>query len=269
MPKYRELCPEIREVDLYTGCPFGCVYCVAKPKHAEEIKPTNREQELLSAPVSDIPLYLSPWTDAYPPCEEKHNRTGSLVKHLSKTGQPFYIITRSLLVKRDIDVIRNSKKAFVAISLNTLDNNITDMLEPSAPTAQQRAEMIEELAGIPGLRAVVRIDPIIPGVTDGKKLDELLQWVLKVKPFAIGVETLRINNIITERMKAALPEESFNKMMKHYPVVEDEPVHPPMQWRLDLFHRIAGKFKNSTVRASFCQATLEEKITKWDCRGGY
>lgn len=269
MPKYRELCPEIREVDLYTGCPFGCVYCVAKPKHAETVQPTGNEQELITAPVSDVPLYLSPWTDAYPPCEEKHNRTGSLVKHLSKTGQPFYIITRSLLVKRDIDVIRNSKKAFVAISLNTLDNSITDMLEPSAPTAQQRAELIEEFSRIPGLRTVVRIDPIIPGVTDREKLEELLQWVLKVKPFAIGVETLRINNIIAERMKAALPEESFNRMMKHYPKTEDDPVHPPMEWRLDLFHRIAAQFEKSDVRACFCQATLPKKITQWDCRGGY
>ncbi len=269
MPKYREFCPKIREVNLYTGCPFGCVYCVAKPKHAETVQPTGSEQELISAPVSDVPLYLSPWTDAYPPCEKRHNRTGSLVRHLSKTGQPFYIITRSLLVKRDIDVIRNSKKAFVAISLNTLDNSITNMLEPSAPTAQQRAEMIEELAGIPGLRTVVRIDPIIPGITDGKRLEELLQWVLKVKPFAIGVETLRINNTIAERMKTALPEESFNRMMKHYPETEDDPVHPPMECRLDLFRKIASKFKNSPVRASFCQATLPEKITQWDCRGGY
>ncbi|MCK5842713.1 MAG: hypothetical protein KAH31_11120, partial [Candidatus Sabulitectum sp.] len=238
-------------------------------KHAKIVQPTDNEQELLTAPVSDIPLYLSPWTDAYPPCEEKHNRTGSLVRHLSKTGQPFYIITRSLLVKRDIDVIRNSKKAFVAISLNTLDNSITNMLEPFAPTAQQRAEMIEELTKIPGLRTVVRIDPIIPGVTDGERLEELLQWVLRIKPFAIGVETLRINNTIAERMKTALPEESFNRMMKHYSKIEDEPVHPPMEWRLDLFHRIAGKFNNTKVRASFCQATLKEKITNWDCRGGY
>ncbi len=269
MPKHRELCPAIREVDLYTGCPFGCVYCVAKKKHTEKIQPTNNEQKLLKGATSDIPLYLSPWTDAYPPIEEKHNRTGSLLKHLSKTQQPFYIITRSLLVKRDIEVIRDSKDTFVAISLNTLDSNITDLLEPSAPTPRSRAIMIEEFAGIPGLRTVVRIDPIIPGITDGKRLDELLQWILEVKPFAIGVETLRLNNTIASRMKAALPEEDFSRLMEYYPVLTDEPVHPSIEWRLDLFRKVALQFENSPVRASFCQATLPEQITEWDCRGGY
>jgi len=269
MPKYQGQCPVTREVDIYTGCPFGCVYCVAKQNHTENILPTGNEEELLQTTFSDIPLYLSPWTDAYPPGEAKHNRTGSLIKHLSATEQPFYIITRSLLVKRDIDIIRKSKNAFVAISLNTLDNSITDILEPSAPTAKQRVALIEELVNISDLRTVVRIDPIIPGVTDGKKLEELLEWIQKIKPFAIGVETLRINNDIKSRMKNALPEDLFKKMMKFYPEVNEEPVHPPLQWRLDLFKEIASNFKNTPVRASFCRATLPIQITDWDCRGGY
>lgn len=269
MPKYQGQCPVTREVDLYTGCPFDCVYCIAKHKHSKSIQPTEFEKELLNNQSSDVPLYLSPWTDAYPPCEEKHNRTGSLIKHLSKTEQPFYVITKSLLVKRDVQIIKNSKNTFLAISLNTLDNSITDILEPSAPTARDRASMIEEFVKISGLRTVIRIDPIIPTITDGQKLEELLEWVYKIKPFAIGVETLRLNNSITSRLKNVLPENSFKKMMKYYPGVGTEPVHPPMQWRLDLFHKIADRFKNSPIRACFCKATLPVQITDWDCRGGY
>ena len=221
------------------------------------------------SPVSDIPLYLSPWTDPYPPCEEKQFRTGSLVRHLSRTGQPFYVITRSLLVRRDIDVIRDSDRAFVAISLNTLDEGITELLEPNAPGAGERAEMIEELAGIAGLSTVVRIDPILPGITDGERLLELLQWVLRIKPFAIGVETLRIDAFIASRMRGVLPDELFNRMMEHYSPPGDIPVHPALEWRLDLFRRIASLFEGTDVRASFCRASTSERITKWDCRGGY
>lgn len=269
MAKYRGKCPLTREVDLYAGCPFGCVYCITRQKPPEQLKPTDLEREIITGAVSDIPLYLSPWTDPYPPCEEEHFRTGSLVRHLSGTGQPFYVITRSLLVKRDIEVIRNSRRSFVAISLNTLDNNITDMLEPYAPSAEERAEMILELAGIAGLRTVVRIDPIIPGITDGERLENLLQWVLDVKPYAIGVETLRMDTVISSRMKEALPKEYFNRMMEHYPAITEEPVHPHMEWRLNLFKRIARQFENSDVKACFCRATLPEQITQWDCRGGY
>ena len=269
MPKYPGKCPTLREVDLYTGCPFNCVYCITRQKQSLEVRPNDREQEIINSPLSDVPLYLSPWTDPYPPCEEEYFRTGSLVRHLSKTEQPFYVITRSLLVRRDIEVIRDSSRSFVAISLNTLDDSITELLEPDAPEAGERAAMIRELVGIAGLRTVVRIDPVIPGITDGEKLFELLQWVLRIKPFAIGMETLRMDGIISSRMKKVLPEALFSRMMKYYPLMGDIPVHPAEDWRLELFRRTASLFERTDVRACFCRATLPEQITPWDCRGGY
>ncbi len=269
MPKYKEKCPAMREADLYTGCPFNCVYCIAAPRQSEEVRPTGREQDIFAGPLSSVPLYLSPWTDPYPPCEEEHFRTGSLVRHLSKTGQPFYVITRSLLVRRDIEVIKGSSRSFVAISLNTLDEDITGLLEPDAPGAGERVDLIQDLAGITGLRTVVRIDPIIPGITDGERLMELLQWVLSVKPFAIGLETLRMDRFIASRMRNVLPEVMFNRMMEYYTLPGEVPVHPAQEWRLELFRRVAALFENTDVRACFCRATLPEQITSWDCRGGY
>ncbi len=269
MPKYVGKCPSLREVDLYTGCPFNCVYCIGKQRHSEEVRPTDRELEIFDSPLSDVPLYLSPWTDPYPPCEEEYYRTSSLVGHLSGTGQPFYIITRSLLVRRDIDLIRNSTRSFVGISLNTLDDDITDLLEPGAPKAGERAELIQDLAEMEGLRTVVRIDPIIPGITDGERLSSLLRWVLSVKPFAIGLETLRMDGFIASRMRNSLPEAMFDRMIAHYPLPGDVPVHPAEEWRLPLFKQIASMFEKTEVRACFCRATLPEQITPWDCRGGY
>lgn len=269
MPKYEGKCPILREADLYTGCPFDCVYCIASPRHPEEVRPTDREKEIFASPLSSVPLYLSPWTDPYPPCEKEHFRTGSLVRHLSRTEQPFYVITRSLLVRRDIGIIRDSSRSFVGISLNTLDEGITDLLEPGAPGAGERADMIGDLIEIKGLRTVVRIDPIIPGITDGERLSALLRWVLKVKPFAIGLETLRMDRFIASRMKNALPEALFDRMMEYYPLLGETPVHPAQEWRLELFRRVAALFEKTDVRACFCRATLPGQITPWDCRGGY
>ncbi|MEN8208859.1 MAG: radical SAM protein [Candidatus Fermentibacteria bacterium] len=269
MPKYEGKCPNLREADLYTGCPFNCVYCIAEQRHSEEIRPTDREQEIFAGPASDIPLYLSPWTDPYPPCEEEHFRTGSLVRHLSSTGQPFYVITRSLLLRRDIKIICDSNRSFVGISLNTLDDSITDILEPCAPGAVDRAELIRDLLEMEGLRTVVRIDPVIPGITDGEKLSELLEWVMEINPFAIGLETMRMNRSIESRMKNALPEAMYDRMMEYYPIPGEVPVHPAQEWRLDLFRRVASQFDKTDIRACFCRATLPEQITPWDCRGGY
>jgi DNA repair photolyase len=269
MPKYVGKCPSLREADLYTGCPFNCVYCIAKQRHSEEIRPTDREQEIFASPLSDVPLYLSPWTDPYPPCEKEHFRTGSLVRHLSETGQPFYVITRSLLVRRDIELIRGSSRSFVGISLNTLDDDITELLEPGAPRASERVELIQDLVEMERLRTVVRIDPVIPGITDGERLSELLHWVLKIKPFAIGLETLRMDGFIVSRMRSLLPEVMFDRMMEYYIMPGEVPVHPEQEWRLQLFKRVASMFEKTDVRACFCRATVPEQITPWDCRGGY
>jgi DNA repair photolyase len=269
MPKYPGKCPDFREADLYSGCPFGCVYCIAKGEHSPVVVPSNAELELISGPCSRVPLYLSPWTDPYPPCEENEFRTGNLVRHLSTTGQPFYIVTKSLLVKRDAGVIRDGNRSFLALSLNTLDERIVTMLEPGAPGAGERAELIRELAGLPGLKTVVRVDPILPGITDGERLRELLRWILGIKPFAIAVETLRMDSFIASRLQEALPSHWFNALMAHYPPPEGTPVHPHREWRTALFSEIAGLFTGSGVRACFCRATVPEAITPWDCRGGY
>ena len=55
MPKYREKCPPLREADLYTGCPFHCVYCIASSRHSEEVRPTDRERDIFASPVSSVP----------------------------------------------------------------------------------------------------------------------------------------------------------------------------------------------------------------------
>jgi len=269
MPKYGDVCPPMREFDVYTGCPYGCTYCIGRDRHERDTRLNSEYDRFLDSPVSDLPVYLSPWTDPYPPVEERDCNTLRLLEHLSGTGQPFYAVTKSPLVRRDTDLFRGNDRAFIAVSLNTLDDSVTNLLEPEAPSASTRSALVEELVSIPDLRTVVRIDPIIPSITDGPGLDRLIDWLCEVKPFAVGIETLRIDRTIAERLEAILPDHVFSSLVSSYASVGEEALHPRLQWRSIIFKRAAARLADSYVRACFCRATLPERITPWDCRGGY
>ncbi len=269
MPKYGDDCPAIREFDVYTGCPYGCIYCIGADRHDAAVGLNADYSSILGSPASDLPLYLSPWTDPYPSREESDRYTRRLLEHLSDTGQPFYVVTRSPLVRRDTDLFRANDRAFVAVSLNTLNDSITQMLEPDAPPASRRMELIEDLVSIPDLRTVVRIDPVIPTVTDGMELERMLDWLCKIRPFAVALETLRVNRRISERLETALPGYLFRSIISSYAEIGEEAIHPRLQWRQILFRRAAFRLAGSDVRACFCRASLPEQITPWDCRGGY
>jgi DNA repair photolyase len=269
MPKYGDECPPIREFDVYTGCPFRCLYCIGADRHEAEPRLSENYASVLGSPISDLPLYLSPWTDPYPPEEENNRHTRRLLEHLSGSGQPFFAVTKNPLVRRDADLFRGNDRAFVAVSINTMDDSITQMLEPDAPPASSRIELIEDLVSIPNLRTVVRIDPIIPSVTDGVVLDRLLGWLCEIRPFAVAIETLRVNCRISLKLKTALPDYLFRSIISSYAEIGEKAAHPRIQWRQMLFRHAASKLAASDVRACFCRATLPERITPWDCRGGY
>ncbi len=270
MPKYKNGCPENIELDLYTGCSFGCVYCIAADRHAPKVAPVeNFELMQKDALGKNQPYYLSPWTDAYPDQEAKTELTRSVLQSLAVANAPYFVITKSTLVTRDIDLFADRKNAFVAISLNTLDSQITKRLEPGAPLATKRARAIEELLATRKVRTVVKIDPILPGITDGESLEELLAWIYAIKPTGVTLETARLNRSIAARLHQVLSPSEYAKLIRHYGPITREPQHPYLAYRLDLFQSVADRLAEKNIRASFCKATLPYPITTHDCRGGF
>ncbi len=81
---------------------------------------------------------------------------------------PVFIVTKSDLVLRDIDLLRalrERKLCLVHISLISLNPNISALFEGTAPSPHKRLKVIEELSN-EGIRVVVRMQPIIPYVND-------------------------------------------------------------------------------------------------------
>ncbi|QIK79838.1 PA0069 family radical SAM protein [Sphingomonas piscis] len=185
-----------RSVNAYRGCEHGCIYCFARPTHAYHdlspgvdfesrlfVKP-NAPQLLhsaLSQPgYSCRPIAMGTNTDPYQPVEERWKITRALIELLLETKHPFTITTKSDRVVRDLDLLKEGAKlgiAAVAISVTSLDPNVSRIMEPRAPAGRKRIAAIAELrrAGIP---CCVAIAPVVPQITD-HELESIVEAAAK------------------------------------------------------------------------------------------
>ena len=175
----------------YRGCEHGCIYCYARPTHAylglspgldfeTQIfaKPDAARllREELSKPgYACSTIALGTATDAYQPFERQQKLTRAVLEVLLETRHPVSVVTKSSLIRRDIDLwteLARQNLGQVAISLTTLNGPLARQLEPRASAPQARLETIATLskAGIP---VTVIAAPLIPGIND-HELEKLL-----------------------------------------------------------------------------------------------
>lgn len=111
---------------------------------------------------------MSGVTDCYQPMERKLKLTRRCLEVLAEFRNPAAVITKNFLVTRDADVLAELAKhdaAMVVLSVTTLDENLSRLLEPRASRPAHRLAAIEALAKA-GVPAGVNIAPVIPGLTD-------------------------------------------------------------------------------------------------------
>lgn len=69
-------------------------------------------------------VFLSSVTDCYNKFEEKYCNTRNIIKQLSEVDCQLTISTKSSLLIRDIDLLKRYKNLTVAVSVNTLDEQL-------------------------------------------------------------------------------------------------------------------------------------------------
>jgi DNA repair photolyase len=75
---------------------------------------------------------------------------------------PIVIQTRSALVLRDLDILRQAKDCQIGLSITTSDDRIRRLFEPAAPPIGERLGALGELHDA-GIRTYAMIAPILPG----------------------------------------------------------------------------------------------------------
>ncbi|HEV7714339.1 MAG TPA: PA0069 family radical SAM protein [Steroidobacteraceae bacterium] len=173
-----------QSINPYRGCEHGCIYCYARPSHSYmglspgidfETKlfykadaATVLESELARPRYVCKPIMLGANTDPYQPVERRLEVTRSILKVLADCHHPVTIVTKGVLIARDLDILTTMAReqlVSVAVSLTTLDAETKRTLEPRAASPQARLKTIRMLADA-GVPVRVMVAPVVPAITD-------------------------------------------------------------------------------------------------------
>lgn len=210
----------------YRGCQFACNYCDAiteKYLVHEDYKDFSRiiyvkknAPGVLETEVKKFKpdvVAMSGVTDPYQPAERKYELTRKILKILAKHKFPVHIITKSDLVLKDIDLLKEiAKQMWCSISLTivTFNQELLPYLEPFAPSPERRLEAIRKLNDA-GIQAGVAFTPIVPYLLDNEEnIGEVVKRASEhAKYILIGAAmTLRSNQRIRflELLRKNFPE---------------------------------------------------------------
>ncbi len=177
-------------VNPYQGCEMNCLYCYIRgSKYGVEMKVSVKKnaveildkQLTLRAKKQQYGIIaLASATDPYMPVEKETELTRQFLEVILKHRFPVYIMTRSNLVFRDIDLLhrideeailpddlnnKRIRKVIIASSFCTLDNKIAQQFEANADPPMERMEMLGKLKQ-EGFFVGAHFLPLLPKLTD-------------------------------------------------------------------------------------------------------
>lgn len=167
-------------INPYVGCSHGCKYCYASfmkrfTGHQEawgdfiEIKRCDKKINLKK--IVGKSVFLSSVTDCYNEYEEKYAITRSILEQLVKSDCKLSISTKSKLILRDIDLLKQIKDVTVCMSVNTLDESFKDDMD-KASSIKDRLDALKELHEN-RIYTVLFMSPIFPYITKWKEIIEI------------------------------------------------------------------------------------------------
>ena len=164
-------------INPYVGCTHGCKYCYASfmkrfTGHKEnwgdfiDIKRCNKPIDLKK--ISGKNVFLSSVTDCYNQYEKDFCITRNILEQLVDSDCNLSISTKSTLILRDIDLLKQMKNLIVCMSINTLDETFRSDMD-NASTIKERMDTLKELHNN-GIYTVLFMSPIFPYITEWKEI---------------------------------------------------------------------------------------------------
>lgn len=172
-------------VNLYQGCPHGCIYCDSRSEcygveHFSQVRAKRDALDLLQKQLASCRkggmVATGSMSDPYNPLEEKQRLTRGMLTLLLRYSFGVSIATKSSLVERDIDLLEQIKgyaPALVKLTITTPHDRLAEQLEPHAPSSSRRLQTLERLRAR-GIFAGVLLMPVLPFLEDNPKDIRLL-----------------------------------------------------------------------------------------------
>ncbi|RDE14520.1 MAG: hypothetical protein C4K47_04070 [Candidatus Thorarchaeota archaeon] len=246
-----------RSLNAYRGCEHGCVYCdgMSEGYHVDDFftcvrikenAPDVLKRELKKdgfAPQSELSSesllsfldeddaaklarqgprkqvigVCGGVSDGYQPAEKQYEVTRKNLEVLRDFGMPVFVLTKSDLVLRDLDILKEIHKqsfANVTFTITLYEERTKQVFEPKSASTSERFEALKEVRKA-GLFGGVMAVPLIPGI--GDTYENITGLVKEAKQ--AGAESIVFGGLT---LKPGRQKEYFlNVVKRHFPEQHD------------------------------------------------
>ncbi len=266
-------CPEKYSLNPYTGCGHRCIYCYAtyipnffKPRRKKNL--IERVEKDFERPPPGSIISLSNSSDPYTPMDKKYKNTRKCLKTLKRHDLRIIIVTKSNLVLRDIDLLKELNVA-VTFTITALEEEIYRRLEPNAPSPMKRLEAIEKLeeAGIP---TGLRLDPIFPELTV-EESRKIVREAVEAGVRHVVTSTFKPRRDGWNRFKEAFPRVAKKLKSLYFELGEkiDNSWYLPAKIRKHMVEAVKSECIEQGVDFATCREGFAEIKTSNSCDGSH
>lgn len=178
-------------MNLYKGCSHGCIYCDSRSScynidnfdmvRGKENALYILEKELSKKKEMGV-IGIGAMSDTYNLLEKKYEQTRGALKLISKYGFGVSIDTKSDLILRDIDLLKeiNEKNnVIIKFTITTPNDELSRKIEPNVCVSSKRLEAVKKLSDA-GIFVGIMMNPVLPFITDKEEdIKELVRLASK------------------------------------------------------------------------------------------
>lgn len=209
----------------YVGCEHACVYCYADfmrrfTNHREPwgafVDVKVNAPEVLRRQLQRLPqglISIGTVTDPYQPVEARYKVSRACLERLVGREFPVSILTKSALILRDLDLLRQIEDLEVGFTVTVLDERVRRAFEPYSSPSRARLEALKRLAEA-GLKTWLFFGPVLPYFSDSwEHIDELFASAARAGVSYILIDRLnlypqvwsRVSRLVRRAFPEALP----------------------------------------------------------------
>lgn len=214
-------------MNIYKGCCHGCIYCDSRSDcyHIDNFDKVRAKENALELIRNDLKrkkrkgvVGTGAMSDPYNPFEKELKLTRNALELLNAYEFGVAIATKSSLIIRDIDVLKDIQEhspVLCKITITTANDSLAKMIEPRVTSSSERFNALATLADNKIFCGILLM-PVLPFITDS---EENIRSIVKsahdtgckfVYP-AFGM-TLRMNQ----------RDYYYNELDKHFPGVKQK-----------------------------------------------
>jgi DNA repair photolyase len=264
----------------YEGCSFNCQYCYIRgSKYGTNIDETlavkinsleilEKQLALRAKKNQHGIIALASATDPYLKVEENYRLTRGFLELILKYRFPVLIITKSSLVLRDIDLLKEIDRhavhapdlasrlnagAIVSFSFSTLDESTSSTLEPGAPPPLVRLETMRRCSE-EGLLTGANLIPVLPFINDST--DQLDRIISTFKNFgaryvlAGGLTLFGDNAADSKTLYYHFLQRRFPELLPAYDKLFRHSFYPPHKYNSELSEKVRSLCDKHGIRNS-------------------